>query len=53
VLFLLLAGRQIAQGPESELVADRQEEAVPGAVQLPVNQLQITPLQSEGKESFV
>ena len=43
VLFLLLAGRQIDRGPECQLVADRQEEAVPGAAQLPVN----------GKESFV
>ncbi|HTW65872.1 MAG TPA: cytochrome ubiquinol oxidase subunit I, partial [Bryobacteraceae bacterium] len=44
VLFLLLTGRQIGQGPEGGLVADRQEEPVRGAAPLaPVN----------GKESFV
>jgi cytochrome d ubiquinol oxidase subunit I len=43
VLFLLLVGREIDQGPEGKLVADRAEEAVPDSVQLPVN----------GKESFV
>jgi cytochrome d ubiquinol oxidase subunit I len=43
VLVLLLAGRQIYRGPEGGLVADRPEEGVRGAEQLPVN----------GKESFV
>jgi len=44
VLFLFLAGRQINRGPEEELVADRQEEAVRTAAQpAPVN----------GRESFV
>jgi cytochrome d ubiquinol oxidase subunit I len=43
VLFLLLAGREIGQGPEGTLVADRQVEAGPGTAQLPANR----------KESFV
>jgi cytochrome d ubiquinol oxidase subunit I len=43
LLFLLLAGRQIAQGPEDTEVAVRQQQAVDDAAQLPVN----------GKESLV